>query len=359
VLQVTKGYLRGLKSIKLFEEGFDYDEIYKNGRATGQFNSTVANIFVKDIQISYVDVIDNSSQNYYLTISAPKGTSFTNRITSLSLVARLIYQGEDIVDKSKCEFQWYERDLSVMVGSREYNKDAGFGWKAIEGEETKTLELDITDVNYSQQYKLVLYYGNDVTLTAEVEVLNQQADYSFYLAQSTVGANIYLQIVNSKDDEQLTGDWYMSLPDSTYIKLSVGENKSQIEISEYLQYTSVTFYCAVYDSEGKYLGVLMQSIVNADNEDAVTLTYVGDDEFRYDANGDVTQEEALKERNLEANVQWKTGYGTTYSVSWYMKDGNGVEYLLPSDETTGYDPPSSMMKEVWVDSYNILHYNIR
>ena len=49
---------------------------------------------------------------------------------------RPIYNGEDIMDSKKCVCQWYERDLSVVVGSDEYSKSAGFGWRKISGYES-------------------------------------------------------------------------------------------------------------------------------------------------------------------------------------------------------------------------------
>lgn len=369
VLQVTKNYLTGLKSIKLFEEGFDYDTRITGydteGNAIYETNTTTANIIVKDILISYVDVVDMSGSNYYLTISAPKGSAFNDKVTSLTLMGKLLYQGEDIIDKSKCTFQWYQRDLSVTTSSDYYVKAAGCGWMIMVGEKSKTLELDISAVRHSQWYKLVCYYGNDVTVTAQIEVMNNQDTHDYSLAQTASGDSIYLQIVNNKDDESLVGDWYFTLPDNSYNSMQLTEKQSRVEISGYLKYTSVTFYVAVYDSEDKYLGVLEHTIVNSENEEDVTLTYEGDDEFRYDANGDVTIEEALQERNLSVSVAWKTGYGTSYTLAWCMKDSNGVDRQLPTqsgegdEEVTPYDPDNSMMEQLWVDNYNILHYNIR
>jgi len=148
ILKAQKNYLMGLKSIKLFEEDFVYDKIVKNGIVTDEENTAVANIFVKDIVLQYVDKKDLSDTTYYLTISAPKGIAFTDKINSLNLVGRLIYKGEDIMDSKKCACQWYERDLSVMVGVDGYNKSAGFGWKKMEGATSDSLTLDATDIIY-------------------------------------------------------------------------------------------------------------------------------------------------------------------------------------------------------------------
>lgn len=359
ILKAQKNYLMGLKSIKLFEEDFVYDKIVKNGVVTDEENTTVANIFVKDIAIQYVDVQDLSNITYYLTISAPKGIAFTDKISSLNLVGRLIYNGEDIMDSKKCTCQWYERDLSVIVGSDEYDKAAGFGWKKLTGQTSNLLTLDATEVIYQQKYKLVVVYNDNISLTAETEVWNHNSNYNYSIEQVTDGADIKLQIKNNFDDESLTGDWYLSYPDSSYSSVSEGKNKSEIIVSSYLQYSSVVFYCMVYNSKGEFIGTLEHTIVNSESEEDVTISYIGEDSFRYDANGDISIEDAEKERTLQVNLTWREGFGTSYFVSWLMKDANNVEHEIPNSKELAYNPDNSMLENVWVDKYNILHYNIK
>lgn len=359
ILKAQKNYLMGLKSIRLFEEDFVYDKIVKNGIVTDKENRTVANIFVKDISLQYVDMQDLSDTTYYLTISAPKGIAFTDKVSSLNLVGRLIYNGEDIMDSKKCVCQWYERDLSVVVGSDEYSKSAGFGWKKIVGQTSSSLTLDATDILYQQKYKLVVVYNDSITLTAEIAIWNRNASYDYSIEQVTDGADIKLQIRNNADSESLVGDWYLSYPDDSYSSVPEGEKKSEIVVSSYLQYSSVTFYCMVYNSVGQFIGTLEHTIVNSESEDDVTISYIGEDSFRYDANGDISIEDAEKERTLQVNLAWKEGFGTSYFVSWLMKDTNNKEYEIPTSKEHAYSPDNSMLENIWVDKYNILHYNIK
>lgn len=359
ILKAQKNYLMGLKSIRLFEEDFVYDKIVKNGIVTDEENRTVANIFVKDISLQYVDMQDLSDTTYYLTISAPKGIAFTDKVSSLNLVGRLIYNGEDIMDSKKCVCQWYERDLSVVVGSDEYSKSAGFGWRKIAGQTSSSLTLDATDILYQQKYKLVVVYNDSITLTAEIAIWNRNASYDYSIEQVTDGADIKLQIRNNADSESLVGDWYLSYPDDSYSSVPEGEKKSEIVVSSYLQYSSVTFYCIVYNSAGQFIGTLEHTIVNSESEDDVTISYIGENSFRYDANGDISIEDAEKERTLQVNLAWKEGFGTSYFVSWLMKDANNKEYEIPTSKELAYSPDNSMLENIWVDKYNILHYNIK
>lgn len=359
IIQAQTSYLTGLKSIKLFEENFDYDRItYYNGAPDKQITD-VANIFVKDIILQYVDKLDLSDITYYLMIAAPRGMAFTTKIDKISLVGRLIYQGEDIISNSKVSCQWYERDLSVMIGDQAYNKDAGFGWKPLDGETDVTLSLTSSDVAHQQKYKLVVIYNEDVTLTAEAEVKNLHSTYDYYIDQVTEGADIKLQLKEKNTSEVLVGNWYLSYPDGSYSSISGGQNQSSVVVSEYLTYSAIVFYCEVYNAKGVYLGTLQHTITNSESEDDVTITYTGEDSFRYDANGDIAIEDAEKERTLQVSLAWKEGYGTSYYVTWLMRDENGDEVELPNSKDKSYSPGDSMLEKIWFDNYNVLHYNIK
>lgn len=361
ILKAQTNYLTGLKSIKLFQENFVYDKItYYDGTPDKEITD-VANIFVKDIILQYVDKLDLSDTTYYLMIAAPKGIAFTTKVDKISLVGRLIYQGEDIIDNSKVSCQWYERDLSVMIGDEDYDKSAGFGWQAIAGATDSTLILSSSDVKHAhqQRYKLVVIYNEDVVLTAETEIKNLHSQYDYHIEQVTEGADIKLQIKENNTDESLVGNWYLSYPDGSYSSISVGENKSAIVVSEYLTYSAIVFYCEVYNQEGTYLGTLEHTITNSENEDDVTISYTGEDSFRYDANGDIAIEDAEKERTLQVSLTWKEGYGTSYYVTWLMKDESNNEIELPSSKESSYTPSDSMLEKIWVDNYNVLHYNIK
>ena len=359
ILKVQKNYLTGLKSIKLFEEDFDYD-INNKGEENEKVITENFNIFVKDIILQYVDKKDLSDASYYLTITAPKGIAFVDgKVAELDLVGRLIYKGEDIMDSKKCACQWYKRNLNVMVGVDGYSKSAGFGWEKMENKTSNSLTLVAGDVIHQQKYKLVVVYNEKTTLSAEIEMWNRGTSYDYSIEQVTEGANIKLRLRNNFNDESLIGDWYLSYPDGSYSSVQNGKKQSEIVIDSYLQYSSIVFYCAVYNAEEEIIGTLEYTIANSENEDDVTISYIGDDNFRYDANGDVTFEDSEKERNLQVNLAWKEGFATSYSVSWFMKGSDGKEHELPSDKNTAYNPDNSMLKNLWVDTYKILHYNIK
>lgn len=358
VIEVQKNYLMGLKSIRLFQTDFSPDHFVINGEVTDNENLTVPNIFVKDVSIKYVEVKDLSDSTYYLQITTPQGIAFSNNISSLDLKGRLIYQGKDIMNNKSCTCQWFVRDLSVMIGEDNYSKDAGPGWWPI-GSDFNVLHLDISDVFCQQKYKLVVWYKDKVKTTAEIEIFNHKNGYDFSIKQITDADDIRLQLVNNVDNEVLTGDWYLSYPDGSYNSVVDGKNQSSIVVNSYLKYASVTFYCAIKNAANQYLGTLEHVIMNSQSSDDITISYDGEDTFRYDANGDITIEDSEKERTLQVRLTWKENYGTAYNVDWLMRNSVGIEIALPRRKEQAYQPANSMIKELWVDNYNILHYTIK
>lgn len=351
VIQAQKNYLTGLKQIKLFEENFVYDRYVESGRITDKENRTVANIFVKDIEIQFVERRDLTDNLYYLDISTPQGNAFTDQITTLDLVGRLIYQGDNIMSDSTCECKWFERDISVMLGSELYDKNAGVGWAPVAASESNTMTLTADQVAHQKQYKLVVIYNENVVMTAQTTIYNLNSDYLFSLRQTTVGEDIIVEIQNNVDDTVLIGDWYMLYPDGSYTAVEFQQN--EIVVTNLLLYSSVAFICGVYNMQHtEIIGVLEHTITNSSSEDDVTISYSGEDTFRYDANGDIAVEDAEKERTLQVVLTWKDGVGTSYRVEWIGPDGNDITNIR-------YNPSQSMIENLWVDNSNILHYTIK
>lgn len=347
IVQVPMGYLTGLKSITLFEENFVYDRYIENGIVTDKENRTNANIFVSDIQLGFVKTTDALDNLYYLDIQAPQGRFLTNTTTSIDLVGRLIYSGQNIMNESNCTCKWFERDVSVMVGDEEYDKDAGVGWKPIETYIFNTLTVSLTDVLYKKEYKLVVLYNNSTLMSATVDVQNLTVGYDFELIQDTRGEDLVLYI----SDIDLVGDWYVLYPDGNY--QLVQEKVNQIIVNNFLNYSSVTFYCGVYDeAETSYIAALAHTITASDSEDDITISYVGEDTFRYDANGDISIEDSERERTLQVTLAWRDGVATSYTVDWIGPDGQELSSSM-------YNPTESMMEQVWIDNSNILHYHIK
>lgn len=389
-VKIQTKFLTGLKSIKLFEEGFQYDKYLSNGeyiyldKTTGKelihdnetneyyylndnnekiivnqenriekINDKSPNIFVKNIQVQYVEVKNLIDNLYYLRIKTPNGQMFTDQIDEITLQGQLIYNGNSVLTEKNSTCYWYERDYSVMIGDEAYDKNAGFGWRPISAN-FDTLVLKDEDVIYKKVLKLMVVYSDNVVMSEEIIISNYNTDYNCWLEQLTVGDTIDLHIKNNRDEDELVGDWYLSLPDGSYQEVPNGKQKSEIEVKQYLLYSAVTFYCSIYDKDRKNIIATEEyTITNTESQEDLSIKYIGEDSFRYDSNGDITIEDSEKERTIECQFAWKDGVGTSYDMTWYSPDGS----LLTTGERV--NPIDSMIENLWVDKYNILHYTIK
>ncbi len=354
IIDVQNNYLLGLDSILLFQEDFDLDTTYNfDGQIISQNdgNTDNFNILVKDIELSFVELIDLTKDIYYLDIATTEGISFMNSTDILPLTGKLKYQGKDIMSEKTCNCYWYKENPQIMIGHEKYDKLAGPGWELIKTADFNQLEVSAEDVPYHADYKLIVIY-NKVTLTKEITLYNYNSLYNFSLVQETNGSDISLRIQNNKNNDPLFGDWYFYLPDGSYNLIA--SNQKQIKINDYLLYTFVIFYCLVRDGS-KPVAVEHITIQNSSQISDVTIAYDGQDLYQYDVNGDLAFEDTEVDRTLAAKITWKEGFGSAYNITWIAPDG----HELPYNRIKPYTPDSSMMQNLWVDNYNILHYNIR
>lgn len=364
ILKVQKNYLRGLASIVLFEEGFDsYDQYVVDGQPSGSYNTDTPNIFVQDLVIQYVDKRDYSADSYYLAIATTKGNSFTSTVRELTLQGKLIFQGSDQYSTSSCSCQWFIQDPAITLGLDGYNKYAGIGWRLLPDETSNILTLSLSDEDsawYQRKYKLIVTQNSRNVFSAEQEVFNLTSLYqSYYLEQTSSDGGLSLQIRDNSQTQPLVGEWYILYPDGKYSSLVNGEKRNSVPLENYLLYTTSTVYCTVYTPDGSsYLGILEYTIVNSSLQEDVTISYSGEDTFRYDANGDITIEDSEKERWLRPELSWKEGvYGTGAKLEWYAMDGTylapgGASLTIPSEQ-------KSMISDIYLDNNYILHYHVR
>ena len=352
IIKVAKGYLLGLKSIELFEQMPCYDHWTDVKTSTTYQNTNTANIFVKDIFLQFVDKIDLSQVEYYLNINTPQGQAFTSSLSSLDLIGSLIHRGQNILNESTCSCQWFERDVTIGVGDVEYYSAVGPGWKPISGETSNILSLSNSDVYLTQEYNLLVTYNESVIVTAQKKIYNNTHDVDFQLEQLQDNNRVYLQITNPS----FLGNWYVSFVDGRYEQLALLAR--QVEITSLLDYGNVVVHCAGYDNNNHYLGTIDYQLIDEEEESAFTITYSGQDTYRYDANGDIDPDEAEKQRQISATIVWKDDQVLPYQLQWNVKI-NGVITPVPQGYSSALNPDNSMMRNIYVDTSNKLCYYIK
>lgn len=386
VFQIPKNSFLGVESFIFFQEGMEIDIWTKPNPSNPTENEkqqiSTPNIYVKDISVNYVQILDYTQDTYYVLIDTPKGNNVNTKIPEITASPRLIYKGENVISDSSCEVYWYKENPDALVGTPLYSAQVGCGWELI-NDETKVsknvLTISKNDVIIEQRYKVLILYGKKQSpFTGIVTIYNSEATYSdIELLRDTVKDKDYLYIKN----QEYKGSWYRELPNGSYINLddsysaekeendiiditvnvdsnADGEvNKTlkaynKVNITEFLTYPSFTIYCKIYGKDKKFLVTRHYEVSNVGEKTDVTVSFEGEKIYRYDANGDIAIEESEKEKTIDGKITWREGAGTAFKVKWI--DGYG-EVI----GTSATQLKNSMMRNVYVDGYNVLHYTIR
>ena len=346
LLTVPKRYLTGLRKVVFFQEGFtDYDPVS---------NSTQPNIYCRNFKAEWINVTDLTDSSYYLTVATPQGMVFTDNYPSLTLQAKLMSGSESLMSKSSCSCLWYAEDPGILIGSEQYEKAGGIGWRRIQKD-----KFDIITISRSEcpaattNFKVVVIYNEDKILSKEISLINLISQYDLYL---DLTSDTILEIKDKENDTlTVSGLWYIELPDTT--RIAAGDTKSSsLDLTPYLAYPWIKVYCNVFDGSTK-IGVLNWTNYKSNDEDELPnfiLQYSGDDVFHYDANGDiydVTEYDDI-EHVLRCNIATSQADSLTFTMRWLDSDKKPI--------TTEQDFKDSMMRSVWVDAGdNSLHFKVR
>lgn len=347
LLTVPKRYLTGLRKIVFFQEGFaDYDPAG---------NSTQPNIYCRNFKAEWINVTDLTDSSYYLTVATPQGMVFTDNYPSLTLQAKLMSGSESLMSKSSCSCLWYTEDPGVLIGSEQYEKAGGIGWRRIQRDKFDTITVLRSECPAATtNFKVVVIYNEDKILSKEISLINLTSQHDLYL---DLTSDTILEIKDKKNDT-LTVDgglWYIELPDTT--RIAVGNTKStSLDLTPYLAYPWIKVYCDVFKDSTK-IGVLNWTNYKANDEDELPnfiLQYSGDDVFHYDANGDIydiTEYDDI-EHVLRCNIATSQADSLTFTMRWL--DSNKKPII------TEQEFKDSMMRSVWVDAGdNSLHFKVR
>lgn len=340
ILRIPKGQIANLSSIVFYEQDFDHHD--------QEYALPTKNVFVKDISLNFVEVKDLTQQPYYLNILPQNGVLFTSLIQSLSLVGQLYYYGNKLDDN--CIYQWYQQDMSVILGAEDYDNRAGWGWKAIPNATSKSYIVIAADVPWQATYKLVVVYNEETLMEREVTVMNANSTITVTIQQENTLNNVILKL----SDSTKSGAWSYVSSDGNLHLLTSGNS---IDVTNYLVYSPITFYCQIDN-----IGVLSYVMRNFESEDDVSVVFAGENLFTYDANGDISIYDADSEKKLEVTTIWNNGViSSDCVVDWLDGEGNILELNVVYD----YSSRASMFKQVRIvedpvdTTRKILYYKIK
>lgn len=342
ILDLKSNYLLKLNSIVFFQENF-----------TGKDSVDVPNICVRNIRMQFARVEDLSNTLYYLKILTPDGTNLMNDNDEVTLMANFLYKGQNILSENTCKCDWYVRDPAVVVGTEEYEKETGPGWRHLESNSLfGQYVVSGSDVLFVNKYMCKITYNEDMVMQETVDIRKYNSPYNLMLEQTMDGKEAVLSIVDlNQSGNTFVGDWYYEYGDGTFTEVLDGQDVSSILINRYLTYATVNFYCQVKLND-QNICILEKTITSSNVDSELAIEYEGQDVFNYDANGDMPIENAEKDQTLYPKLSWKDGFASTYRIQWQI---GGMIF----NTTKQQNPPESMMENVWVDNNGVLHFKIK
>ena len=343
-----------LKSSDLLDEGLSFGEIttckkyfdISNGllksldkisiKKHGEFK-----LFeIKNIKIRLCNKLDLSNRLYVLSITSFDGNEFTEKYSQLGLTANFRSKGKSILDPNTCTCKWFKR------------ADNADKWKQIsDGNYTTAITVKKTDVPISETYKLEVVYHNEI-LVDYITIYNRDTKYKdFAITKETEGENTYY-----KTNTGYFGNWYVLLDNGSKPEVVKGTKTNQFDITQYLKYTSVSFWTVVYNDSENIIYYFDDVINNSDKSLDCEVSFYGDNVFYYDKNGDIEIIDSDKTRVLRASLKWKENCGNRYAIQWLLGDR-----VLKIGEHNAYTSENSQIENVYIkdDKKLEVYYNLK
>lgn len=261
----------------------------------------------EEVYVEFGEMVDFSTTPYYLIINVPNGIDGNDIV----LEGRLYGEGKDITDTISI-FQWYEE----ITG--ETDIDAGFGWKKFEGEVTSVLKVATAG---QKQYKLIAFYEENKSVSQTITV---NPATGFIIAGEDGS------VTHSENKELVIVDYYN--PNGK--KLDKFNNNYP-----YLTIKAKDEFGNIYTTIWKQ------------PDYSRSIGFIGHDLFHYNANSDISAAIVNQEYTIEFQFLQDV---EIYKIEWESVEDNET-YIIGQK----YNPQNSMIKELWVDNNNILHYIIK
>lgn len=309
------------------------------------------NIFVKNIRLTFFEKLDFTEYEYYLKVQPKNGYIITN--TVLSFEPMLLRKGQNVINETSYQIYWYIKEAlmsSVENGIKTY---AGNNWKIITSIdktqpqylENKWLFINSIGDVANASFKLIVKDGNDFLMEKEFEVTNSSINLPKIQQNTLQNGDIELYLL----DEDKT---YMPVWEYKGIKTEGIDKKLILTKDKFLE-TFLQITCHFY-LDGQYKGKSNYLLNFTTEEKDLDVIFDGVDYYQYDTNGDMFLEDAMREKTLKIDIQSKEGYmAQVENIKFYL---NEHEILK---EKTNESYADSMLKEVWADSENYIHYTLQ
>lgn len=322
-----------LTEIEFFQEGMAVDKVWDATTLNWKENTTVPNLFVRNLSLTFVNKKDLTQEEYYLAVSAPQGR-YIDENNSITLQARLLNYGEEVTPAT---IQWYKKNINIKNNEDTgYDINLGVMWEALEGETNTTLGLAYAEnIDKYQTYKVRVTYNGAGYLSDEIAVQ----------AYSTNTNDFEIQWRTQEVDEVLKEELFLSpagngkwasLINGTYTILNNGETANSIQPVDYGIY-----YAYVNGIGIKSYNYQPREVVVGDVSGDVSVIWSGQTSYLYNAYGmvdDYTITE--KVRQLTAAINWNKDKPASYTVAWEYPTENTLLTKVAAITATNADTAS-------------------
>lgn len=172
----------GIEGIYFYCRNFpNYVKLSENNTLTveDREKQNLETIKIKNVELFFIDEIDDENTDYKLELEYPKGRIFESYSSSeeLKVTGKLIYQKEHNYT-SRCTVTWFKEDVNVKTFDDEgYNHWAGAGWKELSSGEKNNSSVSITlkasnNRSYENRYLCVATQSLETVLKAQFVLYN-------------------------------------------------------------------------------------------------------------------------------------------------------------------------------------------
>lgn len=321
-----------LSKIEIFQEGFNV------------IPQEFEDIFISNLQISFVEEIDTLDSGYSINVLTPQGNMINNN--DITLIPQLKLNGV-AVDYSSA--MWFMRDISVNVGSSDYNSYAGLGWKQITGNENinkNILILNSSNIGskiYSNTELKVVIVENKNTFSKIVEVFPLISLYNFTM-EASFNDKVVSLTIEPEDKLESNYSYSWGKVDESGISYSLNTTGRTHIFNINEVYLNNTFYCSIYNGNGELLSTVKRVITKETTSEDFSVIFTGNHFYCYDANGDI-----------DINVA-----NSEHQLGFEIYDPNGEKVEILSSEWIFPDENLSMISPITEDlTLSVINYKIQ
>lgn len=308
-----------ITKIELFQENFN---------VTPQDH---ADIFATNLNLSFVQEIEDLGNGYSMNIITPQGNVVSAQ--EITLQPQLKLDGQEI---SYDTAMWFIEDMSIKVGNENYSPYAGIGWRNLNVNGTLTIEDG--DIFGTTQYKCVIIKGA-LAFDKTIFIYKLNSLYEFEINREGPDENDFVTLRVNQLTEMpgpFTYAWAKTDAEGNTFSLSGNSDTYQFNINEI--YLNSTFYCSIYNASGDLVytaRIYIDKTIEEDNN--ITVVFVGNYIFAYDANGDIDYSSYSQPHNLTAEIALQDQNDSVLTAEWTFPLSDD-SMVTPADGTqTGTD----------------------